>query len=75
MMMLRPYLVGNQFTSWGDHQPLSTLYNNLSKPSQIRIAEHRSKIIYLTFTNKYLADYSSIVLPNSKKKIMTFVLF
>ena len=49
MMMFRPYLVGNKFTSWGDHQPL---YNDLNKPSPVRIAKHRSKIIDLTFTDK-----------------------
>ena len=65
MMMFRPYLVGNKFTSWGDHQPLIPLYNDLNKPSPVRIAKHRSKIIDLTFTDKYLpgkqmpADYGS----------------
>ena len=39
MMMFRPYLVGNKFTSWGDHQPLIHLYNDLNKPSPVRIKE------------------------------------
>ena len=65
MMMFRPYLVGNQFTSWGDHKPLIHLYNDLNKPATVKIAKNRSKIIDLTFTEKYLpgkqmpADYSS----------------
>ena len=65
MMMFRHYLVGNKFTSWGDHQPLIPLYNDLTRPAPVRISKHRSKIIDLTFVDKYLpgkqmpADYNS----------------
>ena len=63
--MFKPYLVGNKFTSWGDHQPLSSLYNDLTRPAPVRISKHRSKIITLTFVDKYLpgkqvpANYNS----------------
>ena len=43
MQMLRSYLVGQHFTSWGDHQPLLPLYNNLTTPTSIRIESHRKK--------------------------------
>ena len=38
----------------GDPQPLLAFYNDLTKLAPIRIAKHRSKIIDLTFTDKYL---------------------
>ena len=65
MMSFRPYLVGSHFTSWGDQKPLVPLYNDLSRPATARINKHRSKIIDLSFTDKYLpgskmpADYAS----------------
>ena len=65
MQMFRPYLVGTKFTSWGDHQPLLPFYNDLTKPAPARIAKHRSRIIDLEFTDKYLpgkkipSDYNS----------------
>ena len=65
MTMFRPYLVGTKFTSWGDHQPLLSFYNNLTEPATARITKHRYKIMDLTFTDKYLhgkkmpGDYNS----------------
>ena len=65
MQLFRPYLVGTKFTSWGDHQPLLPLYNDLTKTAPVRIAKHRSKVIDLDFTDKYLpgrlmpSDYNS----------------
>ena len=65
MMMFRHYLMDNKFTSWGDHQPLIPLHNDLARPASVRVAKHRSEIIDLTFTDKYLprkqmpADYNS----------------
>ena len=60
-----PGLVGTKFTSWGDHQSLLPFYNDLAKPAPARKAKHRSKIIDLVFTDKYIpgkmipADYNS----------------
>ena len=65
MQMLRPYLIGKHFTSWGDHYPLVPLYNNLSKPASRRVAKHRQQVQDKSFTDKYLAgklnpcDYKS----------------
>ena len=64
-MMFRHYLMDNKFTSWGDHQPLIPLHNDLARPASVRVAKHWSEIIDLTFTDKYLlgkqmpADYNS----------------
>ena len=54
MMMFRPYLIKVQFTSWGDNKHLLPHYNELTKTAPVRMARHRSKILYLKFTNKYL---------------------
>ena len=65
MQMLRPYLIGKHFTSWGDHYPLVPLYNNLSKPASRRVAKHRQQVQDLSFSDKYLSgklnpcDYKS----------------
>ena len=65
MTTFRPYLIGEKFTSWGDHKPLVPLYNDFTKPASARIAKHRSKVTDLTFVDKYLpgkkmpADYYS----------------
>ena len=65
MTTFRPYLIGEKFTSWGDHKPLVPLYNDLSKPASARIAKHRSKITDLSYIDRYLpgksmpADYFS----------------
>ena len=65
MTMFRPYLVGTKFTSWGEHQPLLSFYNNLTKPATARITKHRYQIMDVTFTDKYLpgkkmpGDYNS----------------
>ena len=70
--MFRPYLVGSKFTSWGDNQPLIPLYNDLTRP--VRISKHRSRIIDLTFTDKYLpgkqmpADYNSQHLSQQERE-------
>ena len=84
MTMFRPYLVGTKFTSWGDHQPLLSFYNNLTKPATVRITKHRYKIMDLTFTDKYLpgkkmpGDYNSrhpapITHLNSKERATLLV--
>ena len=84
MTMFRPYLVGTKFTSWGDHQPLLSFYNNLTKPATARITKHRYKIMDLTFTDKYLpgkkmpGDYNSrhpapITHLNSKERATLLV--
>jgi hypothetical protein len=65
MTMLRPYLVGKHFTSWGDHKPLVSLYNDLTTPSSIRLNSHRQRVQDLSFTDKHLpgrdnpCDYKS----------------
>ena len=65
MTTFRPYLIGCQFDSWGDHKPLVPLYNDSRKPATARIAKHRSKVTDLSFTDRYLpgtkmpADYFS----------------
>ena len=65
MEMFRPYLIGVKFTSWGDHQSLIPLYNDLTRPAPVRVAKHRTRITDLTFTDKYLpgkempCDYAS----------------
>ena len=65
MVMFRPYLIGTKFTSWGDQQPLVSLYNDMSRPASVRINKHRHKAMDLSFTDKYLpgranpADYNS----------------
>ena len=65
MMMFRHYLIGVNFTSWGDHQPLLPFYNDLSKAAPVRIAKHRTRILDLKFTDKYIpgkempCDYAS----------------
>ena len=65
MQMLRPYLVGKEFTSWGDHQPLIPLYNNPSMPAGRRVTKHRQQVQDLAFKDKFLSgknnpcDYNS----------------
>ena len=65
MMMFRPYLIGVQFKSWGDHEPLLPFYNELTKAAAVRVARHRNKILDLQFTDKNLpgkqmpCDYAS----------------
>ena len=65
MQMLRPYLVGKEFTSWGDHQPLVPLYNNPTMPAGRRVTKHRQQVQDLVFKDKFLSgkanpcDYSS----------------
>ena len=65
MMMFWPYLIGVHFTSWGDHKPLTPLYNEMSKAAPVRVSRHRNKVQDLRFTNKYLpgksmpCDYAS----------------
>ena len=65
MQMLRPYLVGEEFTSWGDHQPLVPLYNTPTMPAGRRVTKHRQQVQDLVFKDKFLTgksnpcDYSS----------------
>ena len=65
MMTFRPYLIGTEFTSWGDQKPLVPLYNDPARPATARINKHRSRILDMSFTDKYLpgsrmpADYAS----------------
>ena len=65
MTTFRPYLIGCQFDSWGDHKPLVPLYNDSRKPATARTVKHRSKVTDLSFTDRYLpgtkipADYFS----------------
>ena len=54
IMMSRQYLVGNRFTSWGDHKTIKPLFNDLNKLKPVQIAKHRSKMICFTFTEKYM---------------------
>ena len=54
MNMFRPYLMGVEFTSWGDHQPLVHIYNDHSRLAPVRVSKHRSKITDLKFEDKYL---------------------
>ena len=44
MNMLRTYLVGKKFTSWGDHLPLVPLYNNPAIAAGRRVPKHRQHI-------------------------------
>ena len=55
MTEFRPYLVGSHFTSWGDQKPLVPIYNEPTRPASLRINKHRSKVIDLVYTDKYLA--------------------
>ena len=67
IMMFRQYFVGNRFTSWGDHQTIIPLYNDLNNLAPVRIANnHRSKIICITFTEKYLLGRNMAADDNSK---------
>lgn len=65
MQMLRPYLVGEEFTSWGDHQPLVPLYNTPTMAASRRVTKHRQQVQDLVFKDKFLSgksnpcDYSS----------------
>ena len=65
MMIFRPYLIGMDFMSWGDHKSLLPLYNKMSKAAPVRVARHRNKVQDLRFTDKYLpgksmpCDYAS----------------
>ena len=65
MNMLRTYLVGKKFTSWGDHLPLVPLYNNPAIAAGRRITKHRQQVQDLQFMDKYLkgkqnpCDYKS----------------
>ena len=65
MMIFRPYLIGVDFMSWGDHKSLLPPYNKMSKAAPVRVARHRNKVQDLRFTDKYLpgksmpCDYAS----------------
>ena len=60
MMMFRHYLIGVNFTAWGDHQPLLPFYNDMCKAAPVRINKHRTKILDLKFKDKYLpCDHTS----------------
>ena len=59
MRMLRSYLVGQHFTSWGDHRPLTSVFNNPSTPTSIRIDALRKKVQDLSFTDKFIPGKSN----------------
>ena len=48
------YPVGQDYTVWTDHKPLSSIYNNLQKPITKRIASHHNNIQDLLFRVKYM---------------------
>ena len=58
-------LVGNHFTSWGDHEPLLACYNDMTKQGSVRLNKHRQQVQDLCFTDKYIpgkqnpTDYAS----------------
>ena len=65
MEQFRYYLTGIHYTSWGDQEPLVSIYNNSSKAASVRINKHRMKVQDLCFTDKYMpgrtipCDYNS----------------
>lgn len=65
MEQFRYYLTGIHFTSWGDQEPLVSIYNNSSKAASVRISKHRMKVQDLCFKDKYMpgrripCDYNS----------------
>ena len=65
MEQFRYYLSGCKFTSWGDQQPLVSLYNNPSRKASARLDKHRHKVQDLCFTDRYIpgkenpCDYGS----------------
>jgi hypothetical protein len=54
MEQFRFYVVGSKFTTWTDHEPLPSIYNNRQKPTSKRIAKHRDMIQDLDFKMSYL---------------------
>ena len=58
MDQFRFYLVGGQFTSWTDHEPLVGIYNNKQKPATKRIKKHRNNISDLQYTMCHLPGKS-----------------
>ena len=65
MTQFRHYLVGTHFFSWGDHEPLLTYYNDLTKQGSVRLNKHRQHVQDLCFTDKFIQgkenpnDYTS----------------
>ena len=58
MDQFRFYLVGGQFTSWTDHNPLVAIYNNKQKPATKRIKKHRDQVADLQYTMRHLPGKS-----------------
>ena len=54
MTQFRHYLVGTHFFSWGDHEPLLTYYNDLTKQGSVRLNKHRQHVQDLCFTDKFI---------------------
>ena len=46
------------FTTWGDHKPLLTINNEMSKATTGRVARHRNKVQDLRYTDKNLQGKS-----------------
>ena len=65
MKMLMLYLIGKHFTAWGDHRPLTSIFNNTYTPTFIWIDHLCKKVQDLDFTNKFIpgknntCDYQS----------------
>ena len=65
MEQFRFYLVGGEFKSWTDHEPLLCIYNNRQKHTSKRIAKHRDAVQDLDFKLQYMrgrempCDYGS----------------
>ena len=65
MIQFRHFLVGRHFNSWGDHEPLLTYYNDLTRQGSARLNKHRQKMQDLCFTDRFIPgkenpnDYTS----------------
>ena len=54
MHMFRPYLVGNQFHAWVNHEPLVPLFNNRNRQVPVRITSLRHLVEDLDFVVKHI---------------------
>ena len=54
MEQFRYYLVGSNFATWTDHEPLLAIYNNMQKRTSKRISRHRDQVQDLQYKLNYL---------------------